>query len=165
MRKRKQIVYVLGILGTVLILNLLSWLSMGRERALLLAAREFDSAGAVTSDDTLYVFTGHVAASRRGSQFPDFKAGVRDAFVRHLLSSSGVSQVKVHPGSFKISHTEPIVYNNHDAAFFVVVDRSMPLWSVIETTVYAPEFVIQHEIRGFWFFRWWELSRRLSGIS
>lgn len=155
----------MGIASLLLLTNLLGWAVVGQGTAILLAVKSFDSAGAVESGDTLYVFTGFVSEVEQDKQIGTFGEEVQHRFVHHLKDEAKLAEVLLHPGVFEISDSRPIRYTDNEAAFFASIERSLPMYVVVQTTLYAPGFVVTHKKAGIWFFGWWMVSSKLVSIS
>lgn len=162
---KKWSVIITAIVVAVLLINLVSWFTAGRDTALLIAVESFDSAGAVVSGDTLYVFTGLVPELEPQKQIGSISEDVQHQFARRLQAEAGVAVVLLHPGSFEINDSQPITYSDSEAAFFASVERSLPMYAVVQTVVYAPGFVVAHKKTGIWFFGWRLISDQLDSIS
>lgn len=162
---KKWTLRIIGIASLLLLLNLLAWAVAGRGTTILLAVKSFDSAGAVASGDTLYVFTGLVSEIEQNKQIGAFNVEVQHRFVHHLKDEATVAEVRLHPGVFEISDSRPIKYADNEAAFFASVERSLPMYTMVQTILYAPGFVVTHEKTGIWFFGWWVVRDKLDSIS
>jgi len=162
---KKAALVVVGVIFLIVTSNLVGWLIFGGNTAILIAVESFDSAGAVTSNDTLYVFTGRVSDIESGRQLGSSSRGIQERFVQRLREEANVSRVLLHSGTFEISESNPIDYTENEAAFFASVDHSLPMYAVVETIVYTPGFVVVHKKKGIWFFGWWLISDRVDSIS
>lgn len=165
MLKNKRASVALAAVLTILVVNLLSWAFVGRDTAILLAARDFDSAGAFDPGDTLFVFTGVVPDIDPADQISSIGVEAQREFAAQLQSSAQAGEVVLHSGTFSINHPSPIDYSENEAAFFPSLNRSLPMVAEVEAVLYSPGFVLSRHRTGIWFFRWWLVKDELDSIS
>ena len=158
--KRLSILILIILLG-----NLLTWFFYGQNRVLILGSEASEVLDWVQSPDTLIIFTGRIEDMKRYSQVADFTDQSLQNLKNRLQSKT---QLTV------LTDKRPIPIGNGDGddllmqnalAYYVYVDRRFPFYAEVGRSLYAPGFVVVVESRNIWFFRWWEIDDRMTGIS
>ncbi len=160
MRKNRA----LHIILLVVVLNAITWMFWGRDSTLILAVNQFKTAG-TNFVDTVYIFTGnHPNAPYHVAQYNDFSEKahreMREAF-SHKTTSLNIFPETYEEGKSELP--EFLSYENGIFDFYII--RLIPFYAFVESSAIVGSGSADYSGNYIWFFRWWKLSERMTGVS
>ena len=153
------------ILSSILVLNAISWLFIGKEKALDLSLNYFDYL--YSPSDTLFVYSIFTIESDIGKivyeydDFSKFKERTKKLFLTKLNSQDQVKNVKFVDSTIVLfSDYEPGLGN-----FFIDLEYNYPFYLNVISGIAVNGFGGEYEQNFIWFFRWWEIGEAGRGMS